>query len=278
VTHNLQSNTQAVLHEEAGYFEVAGAYLYTVVHRTSEPLARILLIGPFASERQNSYLPWVRWARYLAARGFEVLRYDYRGVGESLGRFEEATFSDWAADLALLCDWFKKLQPEIPLLLHGLETGALLACGAFQKGYGDALLLWSPPQDANQALRSTLLRWVGLEQLLKPGAERRSAADYIRQLEQGRSIEVEGYQWSACLWQESFAWKLPLNIGDEQDSDTSERPVRIVKLPKEAAPLVKGGFVGYDEVKDFEWLFAENIQWIQEQLPNCKRESNAASH
>ena len=270
------SQLQPALREDAGYFEVSGAHLYTVLHRASEPVARVLLIGPFASERQNSYLPWVRWARYLAARGFDVLRYDHRGVGESLGQFENATFSNWADDLTLLSDWFKKLEPEMPLLLHGLEIGALLACGAFNQSIGDALLLWSPPTDANQALRSALLRWVGLEQLLKPGAERKSAADDIRQLERGLSIEVEGYQWSARLWQESLAWKLPSVLGNE-GSEAQERPVKIVKLPKEAAPLVKGGFVGYDEVKDFDWLFSENIKWIQEQFANRGSMSRDAS-
>jgi hypothetical protein len=40
------------------------------------------------------------------------------------------------------------------------------------------------------------------------------------------------------------------------------KPVRIVKLGKDAAPLVKGGFVGYDEFKDFSPLFADNLDWI----------------
>ena len=56
------------LPEHAGYFEVPGAHLYTVLHEVKDPVARVLLVGPFASERHISYLPWVRWARYLAAR------------------------------------------------------------------------------------------------------------------------------------------------------------------------------------------------------------------
>jgi hypothetical protein len=272
------SQSQLTLGEEAGYFEVAGTHLYTVLHRVSEPLARVLLVGPFASERQNSYLPWVRWARYLAARRFEVLRYDYRGVGESLGRFEEATFKDWSDDLQVLGKWFMKRDPTLPLLIHGLEIGGLLAGRCFQSGMGDALLLWSPPADANQALRSTLLRWVGLEQLLKPGAERRSAGDYIRELEQGKSIEVEGYQWSTRLWRDAFDWKLPAEINSEPGANVGQRQVRIVKLPKEAAPLVKGGFVGADEVKDFNWLFAENAEWIQAQFSLCERGADEASN
>lgn len=261
--------SKTALPEEAGYLSVPGAHLYTVLHRVTEPVARVLLVGPFASERQNSYLPWIRWARYLAALRIEVLRYDYRGVGESLGLFEDMTFKDWHEDLQLLADWFASRTPALPLILHGLEIGALLAARSFESGVGDAMLLWSPAATANQALRSTLLRWVGLEQLLTPGAERRSASDYIRQLEQGIPIEVEGYQWSPKLWRDSFQWELPSFLGDDQDSASHRRQTRIVKLPKEAAPLVKGGFVGYDEVKNFDWLFEKDAEWIEAQAVTC---------
>jgi hypothetical protein len=278
VKAQLQSfpQSQSSLCEEAGYFRVAGSHLYTVLHPASEPLARVLLVGPFASERQNSYLPWVRWARYLAARRIEVLRYDYRGVGESLGQFEETTFKDWSDDLRLLAEWYAKREPALPLVLHGLEIGALLASKCFYEGMGDAMLLWSPPANANQALRSTLLRWVGLEQLLTPGAERRSASYYIRQLEAGVSVEVEGYQWSSRLWRDSFEWVLPPDIDTESGTEANKRPVRALKLPKEAAPLIKGGFVGYDEVKDFDWLFRENEEWIRTKAAVRGRVADAA--
>ena len=147
--------------EEAGYFKVSDAHLYTVLHRVEDPVARVLLVGPFASERHQSYLPWARWARYLAARQIEVLRYDYRGIGESTGIFEEMSFPNWGEDVDLLSSWLKERSPNVPLVLHGLEMGALLAGRSFHNGAGDALLMWSPPANANQSLRSTLLRWVG---------------------------------------------------------------------------------------------------------------------
>jgi hypothetical protein len=37
-----------------------------------------------------------------------------------------------------------------------------------------------------------------------------------------------------------------------------------VKLTREAAPLAKGGLVGYDDLKDFDWLYAPNRAWIKD--------------
>jgi hypothetical protein len=249
--------------ERAGYFPVAGAHLYTVLHEVRDPVARVLLAGPFASERHNSYLPWVRWARYLAAENIEVLRFDYRGIGESTGELEEMTFGDWHQDVRLLCGWLAERAPHVPLLLHGVGLGAVMAGQVFDDGIGDGLLLWSPPTNANQALRATLLRWVGLEQILKFGRDQRSASDYIGELEQGSSVEVDGYRWSTTLWRDSLRVSLPGSLASEETAAQKyKRPVRIVKLTREAAPLAKGGRVGYDDLKDFAWLFAPNREWV----------------
>jgi Serine aminopeptidase, S33 len=268
------------LPEHAGYFEVPGAHLYTVLHEVKDPIARILLIGPFASQRHNSYLPWVRWARYLAANDIEVLRYDYRGIGESTGVFDDMTFKDWSADVQLLFGWLEARSPHVPLLLHGLELGAVLAARAFHSGIADGLLLWSAPADANKALRSTLMRWVSLEQIFKLPDERRTASDYIRDLERGSPQEVEGYLWSTRLWQESFQLTLPIGLATEGGAASQyRRPVRIVKLAKDAVPLANGGTPAHDEFKDFNWLFAPNMEWIVSNIsvPN-EKVSNASGH
>jgi Serine aminopeptidase, S33 len=260
--NELETNRQ--IQERAGYFPVSGAHLYTVLHEVKDPVARVLLVGPFASERHNSYLPWVRWARDLAAENIEVLRYDYRGIGESTGEFQQMTFEDWTEDIRLLSDWFKG-RSHVPLVLHGLGLGAVLAGRAFDEGIGDGLLLWSPPANANQALRATLMRWVGLEQIFKFGDDRKSASDYIRELEQGSPLEVDGYLWSVNLWQDSFKFALPeALITEESAAHAYNRPVKIVKLTRDAAPLTKGGIVGYDDLKDFRWLFTPNREWIAE--------------
>jgi len=250
--------------ERAAYFPISGEHLYTVLHEVENPVGRVLLVGSFASERHYSYHPWVRWARYLAARQIEVLRYDYRGVGESTGRFEEMTFADWSDDVNALASWLSMRSPRVPLVLHGLEIGGILAGRSFQGGIGDALLLWSPPATANHGLRSSLLLWAGLEQLWESSENRKPASDFIRRMEQGSSVEVDGYQWTSQLWRESFDVRLPDDLQDLVAQRS--RPVKVPKLGREAAPLVKP-HITYDEVKDLDSLYTEQFVWLSQVLP-----------
>jgi hypothetical protein len=192
-----------------------------------------------------------------------VLRYDYRGTGESTGVFEAMTFEDWSEDVRLLSGWLEGRAPKVPLWLHGLELGAILAGRAFDVGIGDGLLLWCAPASANEALRTTLMRWVSLEQIFKRPEERRMTSDYIRAIEQGLPQEVEGYCWSSSLWRGSFDFTLPEGLTCEAQAEARyQRPVRIVALGRDAVPLAKGGTPAHDEFKDFSGLFAPNLEWI----------------
>ena len=252
--------------ELARYFAVPGAHLYTVLHPVAEPVARVLLVGAFASERHFAYHPWVRWARYLAARGIEVLRFDYRGMGESTGVFEEMSFEEWSEDVHLIAAWFQSQSPRLPLLLHGLELGAILAGRCFDEGMGDALLLWSPPVNANHVLRSTLRRWSGLEQLYESPENRRSVAAYIRELEQGTPIEVQGYPWSSSLWRDSFQFDLPANMAHGTSPPAAgTKPVKLVRFGKETGCLAMP-YLRYEEFKDLTPLYSENFDWAVDAL------------
>ncbi len=267
------------LQEQAGYFPVPGGHLYTVLHPVEKPIARILLIGPFASARHYSYTPWVSWARFLAHEGVEVLRFDYRGVGESGGIFEEFSFDHWGEDVLVLAKWLKDRSEPVPLVLHGLEMGGLLAAKAFQGGLGDLLLLWSPPLNANQSLRSALLSWVALEQISRYSGERKPASAVIRELEEGSSLEVAGYQWSSRLWRDSFKLNLSPDLADEANARSVYKDtVKVVSLGKEAAPLVKARYLVDEELKDFDWLFVDNWHWISAKLRQFGGENSESGY
>lgn len=250
--------------EQAGYFKVPDAHLYTVLHGVRDPVARVLLVGPFASERHYSYIPWVRWARYLAARRIECLRYDYRGVGESTGVFEDMSFENWIEDVELLAAWLKARSPHVPLLLHGLELGALLASNPFKAGVGEAMLLWAPSANANQVLRATVTRRVSMDNAFKCRNERKPLAHYLKQLENNHVLEVEGYRWSGRLWLDSFRFELQSGReGQCPDGSVCNRPFRIVELDQLSTPLIKGSPVHFEAInKSFTRLFTDNFEWI----------------
>ena len=256
----------AVLEEHAGYISVPGAHLYAMLHRAACPAARALLVGPFASERQFAYHAWVRWARYLAARGIETLRYDHRGTGESTGGFESASFEQWRADTEALAGWLARQRPELPLLLHGVELGAVLAGRCFSGGAGEALLLWSPPANANQAMRAVLRRWAGIEQLYESPENRKSASEYIRELEGGSSVEVHGYAWQSKLWRESFAFGIPDGLRDEGAfMDDRGRPVKVDRFGANAeSPSMP--YRRYDDSHDLSALYDSTYKWVAEAL------------
>jgi Alpha/beta hydrolase family len=249
------------LSEDPGYFQVAGAHLYTVLHAVADPVARVLLVGPFASERNFSYIPWVRWARYLAARRIECLRYDYRGMGESTGAFEEMSLTEWIEDVELLAAWLNGRTPGVPLVLHGLELGALLASKVFESRVGDALLMWSVPKSASELLRAVLLKRVAIDNMFKYGDERKAITDYLQQLETG-PLEVDGYRWSSRLWRDAFRLELPAGMEDDGGvACACKRPVRMVRLDQSAEPLVKGSTC-VSINPDLGGLFADNFEWI----------------
>lgn len=261
--------------EHAGYFTVPGAHLYTVLHQVQDPVARILLVGPFAAERQFAYQSWARWARFLAARQIEVLRYDYRGVGESTGTFEEMDFKTWSSDTESLVNWFESRSPSVPLVLHGLEIGAILAARCFEKGAAQALLLWAPALTANQALRSTLRRWAGVEQFYESPKNRKSASEYIRELEQGSAIDVYGYKWTEQLWRDSVCFDLPAEMRNPEHSGRADgRPVRVISFGKTADSLTMP-YKRYEEEQDLEWLYASTFAWLAKAVPILPGESNA---
>lgn len=258
--------TTKVLEEHAGYIPVPGADLYGMLHRAARPQARALLVGPFASERQFAYPVWARWARYLAARGIEALRYDHRGTGESTGDFESATFERWCADVEVLTGWLARQRPECPVLLHGVELGAVLAGRCFAAGMGDGLLLWSPPANANQALRTILRRWAGIEQFYGSPENRKSASEYIHELEDGKSIEVHGYVWTSRLWRESFEFGIPDGMKHEGPLvDSRGRPAKVSTFGAKAGALTMP-YRRYEGDQDCSVIYSSTYMWVAEAL------------
>jgi hypothetical protein len=173
------------------------------------------------------------------------------------------SFEDWGEDVRILAGQFARRSPRVPLVLHGLELGAILAARRFHEGTGDALLLWSAPANANQVLYSALVEWARTEEDERSEVQKNASA-YMRELEQGGLVEVQGYRWSSRLWHDSFHCDLPVGMEDESVSrETYKKPIKIVRLGEDAVPLVRS-HLKHNEANELNWLYSCNFEWIAE--------------
>jgi alpha/beta superfamily hydrolase len=82
-------------------------------------------------------------ARAFNELGIATLRFNFRGVGQSQGEYDQGQGE--TDDLLAVADWFRRLHPGAPLWLAGFSFGAFVAFRAQARLKPQRLLLVAPP-------------------------------------------------------------------------------------------------------------------------------------
>ena len=126
-----------------------GKKIFAILHRPlhSSPVPAIVICPGFAGSKCGKFRLFVTLGKELAKRGIAVLRFDYRGAGDSEGEFSEITLEGKISD-TLKCLDFLAHDPRIDadrLGLLGRSLGgaiAVLAAGRYKTI--KSLALWAP--------------------------------------------------------------------------------------------------------------------------------------
>jgi exosortase A-associated hydrolase 2 len=196
--------------ENAYFLPLGDERLFAFLHRP-EGACRggAVLCAPLAEEKLWSHRVFVSFARELAVQGYAVLRFDYRGEGDSDRPFEQSDCSTRIADTRAAID---ELQRQVPGLdrvtLVGLRLGATLAAAAAAgRADVDRLVLWDPVTDGADYMQS-VLRTNLMAQMAIHHKVLESREQLIERLDRGETVNVEGYALASSLFRETSALRL----------------------------------------------------------------------
>lgn len=147
--------------EEAAWFSCADSALLSIVAKPEVPAnTGVVVVVGGPQYRAGSHRQFVLLSRTLAAAGYPVLRFDYRGMGDSEGT--QRDFQAVSADIAAAID---ALQQSVPAVQHvalwGLCDGAsaaLLYCFDTHDPRVTALCLFNPWVRSETSLARTRVK------------------------------------------------------------------------------------------------------------------------
>jgi pimeloyl-ACP methyl ester carboxylesterase len=207
----------------AFFFGSAASPLFGLHHSPrSESVGAVLLCSPWGREYQYAHHAVRVLAKRLADRGFDVLRFDYGGTGDSWGETTDGRVSVWLDDIATAAEELRALSGRHEIHLVGLRLGALLAASAAARGAGfGRLVLWDPLVSGDE--------WVGSLQCPSPRPmEVRTA-----------TLELDGQLVARALADELRAVSIAQTAADFAASTLAHHPTLVLETQEPSSVLLE---------------------------------------
>jgi pimeloyl-ACP methyl ester carboxylesterase len=132
---------------EALFFGPSNQQIFAAYHPAIGGSGKVLTVicPPLFSDYMRTQHALRELAISLAERGQHVLRFDYRGTGDSFADLGDVTVSDWVEDVTLTVREGHDLSGSSVVRLLGVRAGALLACRSVSACSNvQRLVLWDP--------------------------------------------------------------------------------------------------------------------------------------
>ncbi len=176
------------------YFGNSAEPLFGVHHEakgTRRQNECVVLCPPIGTEFLRSYRAFRQLASMLAREGYDVLRFDYFGTGDSAGDCLQGSIERWKSDIKTAMDELRELSGVANVSLVGLRFGATLASLVAQEERLSKLVLWEPVIDGEEYLQDRIATNSIYETEIDHDEVVRKA------LEANETVGIMGFAWSA---------------------------------------------------------------------------------
>ncbi len=208
--------------ERAEFFGTGHDQLFGCTHVPPRDVRALLVIcPPIFVDFIHNYRKEVLLSRALAARGVAVIRFHYRGTGNSDGEPSDVTFDTMCADAHAALQQLQHQCGEAAISFMGTRWGGLVATAVATRHPGAPLVLWEPVLEARrffrEGFRARMMRDV------KEGTSSPSG-QLTRELEKAGRVDVLGHSVDQLLYNSAPREALSETLGTER------RPILLAQL------------------------------------------------
>ncbi|MFT6731960.1 MAG: esterase/lipase [Polaribacter sp.] len=182
------------------YFGNSRLPIYGVYHSANQVKRKnqgIVICYPIGHEYNRVHRLFCQSAIYWSELGFDVIRFDYYGTGDSSGSFENANYRTWCENVDDAITELKAISGVKRISLVGCRLGANIALNVYHHKYQqkniNQLILWDPIFNSDNYLLQ--LERLNVEML---GDKNR----FLKIKKQETALELLGFVYSELLRQE----------------------------------------------------------------------------
>lgn len=275
------------LAEDHFFFRPPGAdqALYARFYGPATPAdLGVVIVPPIGRERVRVATEMAFLGRDLASAGFAVLRFDYRGEGESEGDFQASTITSRVADVVAAAEELRRRSALRRVALVGFHLGSAIAGLSGAAAGADRLVLCDPLWDFRAYVRN-LLRANVLQQSQYFGRATALETDLRATWSAGHPVTIYGFPMAAPLVDELDRLELAPALRSFRGKSA------ILHFAPRAAPVPRalhewGGMLGAPAqccvssvVTNFSWTtgkrFAPRMNSVNEAIIEWLRNNNA---